>query len=584
MEIGFTMRAFPAAARADLTTSDTTTTGRPARRAVRPALAFALLAAAVAAPLAAQRPSSTHADTLRGSITPERGWWDVRFYDLDVRVSPADSTIAGSNTITYTVTAPPREMQIDLMTPLVVDSMVQAGRRLTYRRDGNAFFVTIPGTPAVGSTGRVAVYYHGRPRVAENPPWDGGFIWRTDPNGEPWVATANQGVGASIWWPNKDHQSDEPDSMRIRITVPSRMVDVSNGRLRGTEKHADGTTSYTWFVDNPINNYDVAVNAGDYVHFGDTFAGEKGTLDLDYWVLAPHLPQARMQFVQVKPMLRCFEHWFGPYPFYEDSYKLVEAPHLGMEHQSAVAYGNQFQNGYLGRDLSGTGWGLLWDFIIVHESAHEWWGNSITSRDIADMWIHESFANYAESLYTECLYGKQAGAQYVIGTRARIRNDRPIIGPYGVNAEGSGDMYYKGGNMLHTIRQLVDDDVLWRRILTGLQRELGHQTVTSEQVEHYMTAHSGIDLGPVFDQYLRHTQPPTLEYVLDGQTLRYRWKADVDGFAMPIRVTVTPDRFAWIVPASGAWRETTVSLPSSEAFRVDPNFYVLTEPASRPTP
>jgi aminopeptidase N len=526
-------------------------------------------------PTAAQ--TFTRADTLRGSITPERAWWDVRHYDLDVRVSPSDSTVRGSVGIGYEVVAPVRRMQIDLQVPLEVDSIVQEGEKRSFERDGNAFFVDLPSGMEVESRHEITVHYHGRPKVATNPPWDGGFIWATDPDGDPWVATANQGLGASVWWPNKDHQSDEPDSMRIRVTVPSSMTDVSNGRLREVQDHPDGTTSYTWVVRNPINNYNVAVNAGDYVHFSDTLQGLAGTLDLDYWVLEPHLDEARRQFVQVKPMLRCFEGWFGPFPFYEDGYKLVEAPHLGMEHQSAVAYGNGFRNGYRGQDLSGTGWGLTWDFIIVHESAHEWFGNNITTSDIADMWVHEAFANYSESLYTECLYGKQAGSDYVIGTRSRILNDAPIIGAYGVQREGSGDMYYKGGNLLHTLRQLVDDDALWRSILTGLNREFRHATVSSAQVEAYVSGRAGLDLSRVFDQYLRHADIPTLEYRLRGGTLEYRWRADVEGFAMPVRVTVSEGRWGWIVPTAEAWGMLTLDLDDPEDFRVDPGFYVRTE-------
>ena len=545
--------------------------------ALTAALAALTLTAARAAPAAGQEPTPptfTRADTLRGTVTPERAWWDVVFYDLDVRVSPADSSIRGASTLVYEVTGPKRAMQIDLMTPLEVDSMVQGGRRLSYRRDGNAFFVEIPGAQPVGSRHAVTVHYGGRPRVAENAPWDGGFVWARDAGGAPWVATANQGVGAAIWWPNKDHQSDEPDSMRIRITVPDPLVDVSNGRLVDRRPNGDGTTSYTWFVASPINNYNVAVNAARYAHFADTLQGLDGPLSLDYWVLEDNLERARQQFRQVKPMLRCFEGWFGPYPFYEDGYKLVETPHLGMEHQSAVAYGNGYRNGYRGMDLSGTGWGLTWDFIIVHESGHEWFGNNITTADIADMWVHESFTNYSESLFVECLYGKAAAAEYVIGTRARIQNDRPIIGEHGVNHEGSGDMYYKGGNLLHTIRQVVDDDTLWRRILTGLNQEFRHQVVTTAQVEDYISERAGFDFSRVFDQYLRHTAPPVFEYRLDGDTLRYRWRADVEGFDMPVRVTVAPDRYAWVTPGTDAWKVLSVDLPDPSAFRVDPDFYV----------
>jgi aminopeptidase N len=375
-----------------------------------------------------------------------------------------------------------------------------------------------------------------------------------------------------VWWPNKDTQADEPDSQRVAITVPDSIVDVSNGRLRSVTSNGDGTTTWEWFVTNPINNYDVAVNAARYAHLGGVYYGEKGPLTLDLYPLAYHADTARVQFEQVRPMLACFEHWFGPYPWYEDGYKLVETPHLGMEHQSAVAYGNHYQNGYLGRDLSGTGLGLKWDFIIVHESAHEWFGNSLTSKDLADMWVHESFANYSEALYTECQQGKEAGASYVIGTRRLVRNEEPIVAPFGVNAEGSGDMYYKGGNMLHTIRQLVNDDEKWRSILRGLQSTYRHQVVTGKQVEDYISQHAGMDLSKVFAQYLTTTKIPVLESRVNGTTLSYRWADVVPGFDMPVRVTVGGE--SRLLRPTESWQTATV--PSGASLAVDRNFYVLT--------
>ncbi len=516
--------------------------------------------------IAAQRAPKTfsHADTLRGSNGPGRSWWDATFYDLHVSVNPADSSIRGYNAITYRVLKPATRMQIDLQVPLDVDSMVQDGRRLEFNRDSNAFFVALRAAQPAGSRKTISVYYHGKPTVAKRPPWDGGFIWQHDSLGNRWVATANEGFGASAWWPNKDYLADEPDSQRIAITMPDSMIDVSNGRLRATTHNADGTTTYEWFVSEPINNYDVEVNAGHYAHFSDTYNGEKGTLTLDFWPLAYHLDTAKVQFQQAKPMLECFEHWFGPYPWYKDGYKLIEAPHLGMEHQSGVAYGNHYKNGYAGRDLSGTGLGMKWDFIIVHESAHEWWGNNITAKDQADMWIHESFANYAEGIYTECRDGKQAGAEYIIGSRARIQNDEPIIAPYGVNAEGSGDMYYKGGSMLHTIRQLVDNDEKWRGILRGLQSTFWHQTVTAAQIENYMSRQAGIDLSKVFQQYLTTTMVPVLEYRAANGSLSYRWQNVVPGFAMAVR-------------ANGVWLKPTTEWKAGlkgDSLTVDKNFYV----------
>ncbi|HEU4632091.1 MAG TPA: M1 family metallopeptidase [Gemmatimonadaceae bacterium] len=516
----------------------------------------------------------THADSLRGANGPARAWWDVVFYDLHVAVRPADSTIRGHNGITYRVLQPgATELQVDLMEPLAVDSIVQDGRALAYRRDGDAFFVTLAAPQPAGAEKTVTVHYHGRPIVAKRAPWDGGIVWATDSLGRPWIATANEGIGASVWWPNKDIRSDEPDSQRVAITVPDGLIDVSNGRLRRTTPHDDGTTTYEWFVTDPINNYDVAINAAHYAHFDDVYQGEGGRLTLDYWPLAYHVDTARAQFAQVRPMLRCFERWFGPFPWYADGYKLVETPHLGMEHQSAVAYGNEYKNGYRGRDRSGTGWGETWDFIIVHESAHEWWGNSVTGEDPADMWIHEGFANYAEALYVECRSGKKAGAQYTIGSRRNIRNDAPIIPARGVDQEGSGDMYDKAGNMLHMIRQIIDDDARFRGILRGLQATFRHQTVSSAEVEAYISEHAGVDLSKVFEQYLTTTRIPVLEWRTGADGIDYRWREVVPGFAMPLRVTLAGAPYRWIRPTE-RWQTLHATLPPGGALLPDPEFYV----------
>jgi aminopeptidase N len=554
-----------------------------ARGAVLATLAASVLALAPGAhlgpvPAAAQTASFTRADTLRGSIGPERAWWEVRFYDLHVAVDPADSTIVGSNRIVYRVLTPGQVMQIDLQEPLRMDSVVHRGTKLSFKREGAAHFVTLPDRAAEGATDEVTVFYRGTPVSAANPPWDGGFVWRTDQRGRPWVATANQGLGASVWWPTRDHQTAEPDSMLIAITVPEPLTNVSNGRLREVKDNGDGTRTFVWFVSNPINNYNVSVNAAVYAHFREVYEGLDGPLDLDYWVLEADLERARRQFRQVLPMMACFEDWFGPYPFYEDGFKLVHTPYLGMEHQSAVAYGNGFQNGYRGRDLSNTGWGLLWDFIIIHEAGHEWFGNNITTADVADMWVHEGFTNYSENIYTECIYGTEAGAEYVRGTRALIQNAQPVIGVYGVQNEGSSDMYYKGGNLLHTIRQLVDDDGLWKEILRGLNRDFRHQVVTSAQVEEYVAKRSGLELGPVFDQYLRHSRIPVLQYAVDDDAVRFRWVADVKDFSMPIRVWVGGEE-QWIEPAVDGWTQVSAGGPLDPGAKdggvtVDPDFYV----------
>ncbi len=539
----------------------------------------------VLCPLASAQPQQipTHADTLRGANTPERAWWDVAFYDLRVRINPQDRTIRGVNHITYRIVSESHEMQIDLQPPLLVDSIVQEGVRLNYRRDGEALSVYLVSTVApqpIGEQQTVSVYYRGHPTVAKRAPWDGGIVWGSDSLGGDFIATACQGTGASIWWPNKDTQMDEPDSQLVAVTVPDPLTNVSNGRLRSRTANGDGTTTYTWFVSQPINNYDIAINAADYGHLRDAYYGEEGRLTLNYWPLRYRLESAQRQFPQVKRMLACFEHWFGPYPWYADGYQLIETPHLGMEHQSGIAYGNHYLNGYLGKDLSGTGQGLDWDFIIVHESAHEWFGNSLTTADLADMWVHESFANYSEGLYVECLRDRQAGAEYVIGTRKGIQNDRPIVAAYGVNHEGSGDMYPKGGNMLHTIRQVVNDDGKWRQILRGLTQTYRHQIVTGRQVQEYISREAGIDLGRVFEQYLTTTMIPVFEYRISGDSLSYRWSDVVPGFDLPIRVTLSDGEYRLIRP-SAQWQTAKVRLTAPEEFSVDPNFYVVASPVDQ---
>lgn len=534
---------------------------------------LALLLVAAATPLAAQQaPQFTRADTLRGSITPERAWWDVVHYDLHVRVNPADSSIAGSNRIVYRTTDEPRTMQIDLDSRLEVDSIVAGGRSLPFDREGNVIWVRETGATAPGQQQELEVFYHGRPIAAENAPWDGGFDWAQDEQGRPFVATAVQGLGASAWWPNKDHQSEEPDSQRIVITVPAPLVNVSNGRLRSRTENPDGTISYEWFVSSPINNYNVAANIGHYAHYSDTFEGEDGTLTLDFWPLEHNLEPARRQWEQAKSMLACFEHWFGPYPWYDDGFKLVETPHLGMEHQSAVAYGNGYMNGYRGRDLSGTGHGLQWDFILVHEAGHEWFGNNITSEDIADMWVHEGFTNYSEGIYTECLLGKQAGAEYIIGSRRNVQNQAPVVGVFGVQREGSGDMYYKTGSMLHMMREIIADDELWRDILRGMNIDFRHSIVTGRQIQEYINRRSGRSFDRVYEQYLTTTRIPVFEYTLDGGTLRYRWSNVVEGFDMPVRVHVGDD-LRWLEPRA-EWQETSV--PVGATIEADDDFYVET--------
>jgi aminopeptidase N len=513
----------------------------------------------------------TRQDSLRGSITKERAWWDVKYYHLNVKVNPADSTITGSNTIKYLVLKEYNIMQIDLQNPMMISKVIQDGITLKYKREGNAFFIELIAPQRAGSTKELTVFYGGKPKIAVNPPWDGGITWKKDKNGNPFIASSCQGLGASVWWPNKDHMYDEVESMLISVNVPKNLTDVSNGRLQSVNQMKDGTKTYNWFVSNPINNYGVNINIGDYVTFSEKYKGEKGDLDCTYYVLRNNLDKAKKQFHDVPRMLKAFEYWFGPYPFYEDSYKLVEAPYLGMEHQSSITYGNGFQNGYLGRDLSETGWGLKFDYIIIHESGHEWFANNITYKDIADMWIHESFTDYSESLFLEYYYGKEAGYTYVRGIRKNIQNDKPIIGKYDVNNEGSSDMYYKGANILHTLRQIVNDDVKWRTILKGLNSTFYHQTVTTKQIEDYLSQQVGIELNPFFNQYLRDIRIPILEYFFKENQLGYRWTNCVPDFNMPVKVTLNGKEE--LLKPKTEWKIISAKTENSK-LEIDKNFYV----------
>jgi aminopeptidase N len=528
------------------------------------------------AQLGTNKETFTRADTLRGSLTtPLRTCYDINYYHLDVKFDIDNKFISGNVLFKYTATQDFTKLQFDLFSNLKVEKVVYQGQEVPYTREFNAVFVTFPQTIKSGSKEQFTVYYSGNPTIAKRAPWDGGVEYNVDSLGHKWVSTACQGMGASVWWPTKDQQADEVDSVLISISVPNGLKDVSNGRLRKVTKLKDGYTRFDWFVANPINNYDIEANIGDYAHYSDTYQGEKGKLTMDFWPLSYNLEKAKKHWgANAKPMLKAFEHWFGPYPFYEDGYKLVETHHLGMEHQSGTAYGNHYMNGYLGRDLSGTGWGLKWDFIVVHESGHEWFGNNITSKDLGDMWIHESFTNYSESLFIEDNWGKQAGQEYVHGSRLGIVNDKPIIGPYGVNKEGSGDMYPKGGNMLNMIRTIVNDDEKWRGILRGLNKTFYHQTVTYDQIVNYVNEQSGRNLSSVFEQYLKHANIPTLEFMTINGKLMCRWIADVPGFDMPVKVRLKGGEYQFINPKT-RFTPLTIAGATKDNLEVDTfNYYI----------
>ncbi len=511
----------------------------------------------------------TRQDTLKGSNTAFRDFWDVKKYELSVEADFENRKVSGQNKISFEITKDVVNpvFQVDLQQPMNYKIVDSSNKLCASKRDGDFIFIETNKAYKKGEMHSFTVEFSGNPTVAKNAPWDGGWVFKKDDHGNPFISVAQEGIGASVWLPIKDIWSDEPDNgIVMKIITPKELVGVGNGRLvsKTTEKEKN---IFVWEVRSPINAYSIVPSIGKYVNFKDTFDGENGKLDLDYWVLDYNLDKAKKQFQQVKPMMQAFEYWFGPYPFYEDSYKLVETPYLGMEHQSNVAYGNRYENGYLGRDLSGTGVGLNWDFIIIHETGHEWFANNITAKDQADMWIHEGFTSYSETLFTEKYMDKMSAEKYVQGIRNNIKNDIAIIGKYGVRNEGSGDMYYKGANMLHTIRQIIGNDIKFRQILRGLSKDFARQTVTTKQIEDYIINKSGIDFSSVFDQYLRTTKIPKLEYTQNGKTLKFRYTNSVPGLKLPLRInqnqTISPTE---------KWQ--TVQLKNAERITMDKNYYI----------
>ncbi|MBC8173980.1 MAG: M1 family metallopeptidase [Chitinophagales bacterium] len=494
----------------------------------------------------------SRADTLRGTLNSHRSCYDVTFYDLTVKVDIPNKSIAGNNKIYFTATQDFELMQIDLFSELAIEKILCNGAELKYKREYNAVFITMDKKLTAGQTSMIHIFYAGNPRIAVNPPWDGGLTFTRDEMERDWIGVSCEGLGASVWWPNKDHLSDEPDSMMIRGIVREDLLCVSNGNLRKVYDAEDGFKQYDWFVSYPINNYNVSINIGNYVHFGDTYINPDGEkLALEYYVMDYNLDKAKVHFEQVKPMMRCFEEYMGKYPFYRDGYKLIEAPYLGMEHQSGIAYGNKYLAGYMGYDYSGIG--ATWDYIIIHESGHEWWGNSVSAKDIADLWIHEGICSYSEVIYMECLYGYDEAMRYAYHRYQGINNKRPMIGDYDVNNEGD-DIYNKGLALMNTLRHVIHNDALWWNIIRGIQKDFAYQTVTSKQIENYISERSGYDLSKIFDQYLRYTKPPLLKYTIvqvgSDLKLTYVWQADVKDFFMPIKVTKAKDKFDFIVPTS----------------------------------
>ncbi|WP_300567792.1 M1 family metallopeptidase [Flavobacterium sp.] len=524
----------------------------------------------ISAQLTVHKEHFTRRDSLQGGLRPERTCFDVLRYDLNVKVNPDEKSIAGYNDITFKVVENTNKIQLDLFENMKVDSIVYNSKKLNYVRETLAVFITFPNQLDKNSEQKIRFYYSGNPIIAKRAPWDGGLVFSQDSKGKPFIGVAVQGTGASLWYPVKDTQSDEPDfGASIKVAVPNGLMDVSNGRFLGSEDLKNGYTRWDWEVKNPINTYNITLNIADYAHIHENHKG----LDLDYYVLRENEAKARKHFEEVKPMMDCFQSKFGKYPFAEDGYKLVETSYLGMEHQSAVAYGNHYMQGYLGTDLSGTGIGLKFDYITIHESGHEWFGNSITSRDIADMWIHESFTQYSEIVFVECQFGHDKAMEYAYGLRSNISNDRPIIGPYGVNKEGSGDMYPKGSVMLNTIRQIVNDDEKWWKMILKYSETYRHKIIDTETVVNFFNTESGINLTPVFNQYLRYTTIPELQFRKSKKGIEFCWKTSEPNFAMPIDVIIKNKKVR--LYGTNDWKMITENVKSINDIEVLKNLFYI---------
>ena len=519
-------------------------------------------------------------DSLRGNLTSLRTCYDVVFYDLFLNIDENSKSLVGSsNSIHFQAKENFNKIQIDLAQNMQINKIEFLNEDLIFERDFDAVYIYFPKQIKKNEFHKIKVYYEGQPKIAKNPPWDGGFSWKQDKNNNPWISVSCQGTGASTWWPCKDHQSDEPDSMQITGVVRSSLQFISNGTLRNQKEYFSEVLNSNviescWFVSYPINNYNVTLYIGDYIHFSDIYVKNKDTLMLDYFVLKNNLIKAKNHFKQVKPMLKCFENYFGKYPFWEDGYSLIESPYLGMEHQSAIAYGNKYMPGYLGNtsyidDLS-------FDFIIVHETGHEWWGNSITSFDIADMWIHEGFCTYSEALYVECLYGYQKMLSYVNNQKKNIKNDKPIIGPYNVNQMGSSDMYAKASVMLHTLRSLVDNDDLWFKIIRDINIDFKHNITTTKEMIKYLSLKTNLDLNIFFEQYLNNKEIPQFEYSIEKQgknvTLICKWNA-IEHFNMPIKINTGQDDF-WIYPTTEI-REIDLGSFDLNSFKIRQDLFLI---------
>lgn len=524
----------------------------------------------------------TKQDSLNGSVTPERIWWDILHYDLTIKPDYDSKTISGKNTIEYKVVTKKHSdlMQIDLVVPLKIDSIFQKGKKIDFTQSENIWYVKLPKN-LLSKKNKITIYYSGKPTESIKPPWDGGLVWAKDSLNRPWISVACQYKGASLWYPCKNALYDEPDKgARINIIAPENLIAVSNGRLLSTIKNADNTSTYSWEVKNPINHYGITFYIGNYINLNGSFNGEKGKLTMNYWVLDYNKEKAEKHMIpEVNTTLKSLENWYGPFPFYEDGFKMVDAPYIGMEHQSAIAYGSSYKKGTnkKGGDISNTGWGKKTDKIIVHEMAHEWFGNNITASDIADRWIQEGFAGLAEELVIADLCGKQAGNEFMNGRFRTIENDKPVIGRYGINEDGSSDNYIKGWAVMHMIKTIINDDAKFRAILRGLNHDFHNKVVTTNEIETYINEKSGINFKYLFDQYLRTNKVSILEYKYENDEFSYRYSNCNQDFSMPIKTNWTKGN---LICPTASWKSLKLENKDiPDDLKIDLNFYLTLQKA-----
>jgi len=521
------------------------------------------------------QPAPDRAAILRGAYGRYRANNDLLYYHLDVRVDPEKKMLSGVNTIRFKMLQDDTRIQLDLHQALQVDKILLGGMPLKFERELGAVFVDFPESLRAGQTYSIDFHYSGHPEEGGR---FGGITFKKDPAGRDWINTACEGQGASVWWPNKDQWRDEVENMDLSVTIPNGLVDASNGRFVGKKDLGDGYTRWDWHINYPINNYDVSLNIGAYEHFSDKL----GELTLDFWALPEDLDKAKKQFAQAKGMIEAYQHYFGEYPFVKDGYKLIEAPYSGMEHQSAVTYGNHFANGYLERDWTGVGISPKFDFIIIHESGHEWFGNAVTAADRSDMWIHEGWTTYLEGLYVEYMWGHDDAVKYLNGYKPKIRNTQPIVVERGVNRSPGQDQYFKGALFLNTLRSVIDDDAKWWALIRGVFQEFKYKTIMTEDVVAYFNQRSGMNLTPIFDQYLRRTALPVLELEFGSNAVRYRWKADESAFAMPVRVG---KKGAWqVIKPTAEWQSMNTSIPQADFEIATDLYYVNVSKTPPPAP